>query len=347
MPRPMPVPPPVTSATCPLSLTRESSSDGSAAGLHDERRALGPAPGRPPVPRHSPGTGRRAPRAGAPAPDRSPVRSRSAVNVGFGNPPPSGLSWSVSPAEAQLDDRAVLRREAPASSRTGPGGAGPPRPRRSTLPWTAASASGVSGRGARADGVASSTRSFAQARGWTKATLPARPWRGFPSIMSTPVPRNRRTSRTTSSDSKQTWWSALPAAREEAGDPGVGRHAAPAPPPRPSRRPGAPPGRPGRPDRPSGGAAARACRARSARPASRSWTTTPTWWMRVITRSPEHGRFARCPPPYPTPRGLQRSARAAGEAGSPAPRPGPTPGGGGRAQAPRRAADSDPARGPR
>src|SRR5262245_16583548 len=39
MPRPMPVPPPVTSATCPLSLTRRSSSESSPAGLHDQGRS--------------------------------------------------------------------------------------------------------------------------------------------------------------------------------------------------------------------------------------------------------------------------------------------------------------------
>src|SRR6185503_13047147 len=45
MPRPIPVPPPVTSAACPLSLTRESLPGRSAAGLHDEGRALARARG--------------------------------------------------------------------------------------------------------------------------------------------------------------------------------------------------------------------------------------------------------------------------------------------------------------
>src|SRR6185295_9529968 len=40
MPRPIPVPPPVTSATCPLSLTRGSLPGRSAGRLHDEGGAL-------------------------------------------------------------------------------------------------------------------------------------------------------------------------------------------------------------------------------------------------------------------------------------------------------------------
>ena len=147
------------------------------------------------------------------------------------------------------------------------------------------------------EGVASSTRSLAQARGWTKATLPASPDRGFPSTMSTPVPMKRRTSLTTSSDSKQTWWSpsprlsrnrltpvsvpssgaitstsAVPHARSAARTPWSARSA--------ERRTGS-----------------SSVSRQKPSAASRFRTTTATWWSRVITGSP-----------YPTHRRLQ-SAR--------------------------------------
>src|SRR5262245_27559336 len=112
MPRPMPVPPPVTSATCPLSLTRDSSSGPSAAGLDNERRA----PARPGWDHESDGTllDGNAARLQTPSQLRQVSGAKPERREGrLGEPTAERRELEHEPPEAQLDERPVLRGEAP------------------------------------------------------------------------------------------------------------------------------------------------------------------------------------------------------------------------------------------